>query len=431
VNGTATEAASGLGARNAALGLLHAVLHERRMLGESALPKGLDPPDRARALDLAGAVLRHMGRIDALLAPWLERPPPLRLRNILRLAAAELLALGTPAHAAVDCAVRLATAAPKTRHLAGLVNAVARRIDRDGRAVWAGQDAADLALPDWLRRRLMKDWGAGGARAIALAGLEPAPLDLSLRDPAGAEAWAARLGARILPTGSLRLDRPGQVSALPGFAEGAWWVQDAAAALPARLLGDVRGLPVLDLCAAPGGKTLQLAAAGAAVTALDLPGPRIARLRDNLRRTGLAATIVEADAFAWSPRGAVAAILLDAPCSATGTIRRHPDLPHRLEPRDFGGLTALQDRLLDRAWSWLAPGGTLVFCTCSLLRIEGEGRLAPFLARHGDAVPADLPAIPGADPGWFGAGTLRTRPDFMAGQGGMDGFFAAVLRRRT
>jgi 16S rRNA (cytosine967-C5)-methyltransferase len=431
-----SEAGAGLAPREAALGLLHAVLHEGQALSEARLPATLAGPGRARAHALAEAVLRRLGQIDALVLPWLDHAPPRRLVNILRLAGAELLVLGTAPHAAVDSAVRLAEAAPKTRHLKGLANAVARRIDREGRALWAAQDAAALALPDWLARRLLKDWGPEAARAIASAGLVVPPLDLTPRDPASAAGWADRLGAKLLPTGSLRQARAGQVTELPGYAEGAWWVQDAAAALPVRLLGEVRGREVLDLCAAPGGKTLQLAAMGARVTALDLKGPRLGRLRENLARTGLTAGIIAADALAWTPPAPLEAILLDAPCSATGTFRRHPDVLRRRAAPDLGALTALQDQLLDRAFSWLAPGGRLVFATCSLLKTEGEARLAHFLRRHEDAALAPpLPAPPstpgGLEPGWLEGGALRTRPDFWPGTGGMDGFFAAAIVRKA
>lgn len=415
-------------ARDGAAALLDAVLGRGRMLGEEALPDGLAPPDRARALGLAGTVLRHLGRIDALLARYVATAPPPRARNALRLAAAELLLLGTPAHAAVDSAVARVGAAPASRHLKGLVNAVARRIAQEGAAVWATLDPAAHALTAEMRARLAAAWGEEAARAMALAHLSDPPLDLTLRDPGSAPLWAERLGAEVLPTGSLRLRAPGRVSGLPGFGEGAWWVQDAAAALPARIAGDVAGCAVLDLCAAPGGKTLQLAAAGARVTALDINPARLARLGENLARTGLAATSVAADAFAWGPEGKFDLVLVDAPCSATGTMRRHPDLPHRPAEVDLRALTRLQDGLLARAAQWLRPGGRLVFATCSLLPEEGEERVARFLARHPGARVEPPAPLPGLDPAWVQDGCLRLRPDFWAERGGMDGFFAAVIR---
>jgi 16S rRNA (cytosine967-C5)-methyltransferase len=251
--------------------------------------------------------------------------------------------------------------------------------------------------------------------------LEP-PLDLTLRpgfpSPEG----------EVLPTGSLRLTAFGQISTLPGYAEGGWWVQDAAAALPARLLGARPGERVLDLCAAPGGKTLQLAAAGAEVTALDVSPTRMARVTANLARTGLAARTVVADALEWEPEERFDAILLDAPCSATGTIRRHPDLPFVKDGSEISGLVALQARLLDRALGWLKPGGRLVFATCSLLPEEGEGQLAAAVARH-PGLAVERVELAGVEPGWWtDAGGLRLRPDHWADRGGMDGFFMARLR---
>ena len=249
-------------------------------------------------------------------------------------------------------------------------------------------------------------------------------VDLTLRRGTAADGLS---GGEMLPTGSLRMAAGGQISALPGFAEGAFWVQDAAAALAVRMLGDVTGLSVLDLCAAPGGKTLQLADGGAEVTALDISGPRLVRVQENLARTGLRAKIVTADALQWAPPAPYDAILLDAPCSATGTIRRHPDLPFLRQPSDIAGLVELQARLLDRALGWLKPGGRLVYCTCSLLQDEGEGQIAAALLRHPNLVML-RPEIAGIDPAWMGARGLRLRPDYWAEAGGMDGFFMACLQ---
>lgn len=424
----------GLAPRGAALRLLHDVLHDGRMLTDAGLGS-LPAPERARALALAGSVLRHMGRIDAVLAGFLAKVPPLRVQNALRLAAAEMLVEATPPHAAVDAAVRLVEDNPRTRHLKGLANAVARRVAAEGAGVWAAQDAPALSLTGTLRLRLTDAYGAEAVAAIATAHLAGAPLDLSLRDPATAAAWAAALGAEVLPTGGLRLPRGGQVSALAGFAEGAWWVQDVAASIPVALLGAVpgglAGRRVIDLCAAPGGKTLQLAAAGAAVTAVDADAGRLARLHANLARTGLDAAVVEADLFAWDPDGPADAVLLDAPCSATGTIRRHPELPFVRDLTDLVPLTRQQDRMLARAFGWVRPGGILVFCTCSLLPEEGEARIARFLARHPDASLIPPPCLPGLDPGWSAGGMLRLRPDYWAARGGMDGFFVALIRREA
>ncbi len=334
---------------------------------------------------------------------------------------------GVPPHAAVDGAVRLAQAGAKGRHLAGMVNAVARRVADGGAGLWA--EAAEAPLPPWLAEPVAAAWGPEAVAAIAEAHRQPAPIDITVKVSDEAEAWAVALDAERLPTGSLRLRRRARVSGLPGFAEGAWWVQDAAAALPARLFGPLAGRRALDLCAAPGGKTLQLAAAGADVTALDVSDARLGRLRDNLARTGLSARVVAADALGWTPAGKFDAILLDAPCSASGTIRRHPDLPHLHGGSDPATLVALQATLLARAWEWLAPGGRLVYAVCSLLPSEGEEQLARFLA----ATPAARVARPdaatlGLEPGWVdAAGALRLRPDYWPERGGMDGFYAAGL----
>jgi len=311
--------------------------------------------------------------------------------------------------------VEIARAGRKTAHLAGLVNAVLR-------AVPEGPLEGMQKLPRWLRQPLVHQWGREVVAGIEAVHAADPPLDLTLRP--GMEAPEGE----ALPTGSLRLASAGQVSALPGYGAGGWWVQDAAAALPARLL-DVRpGERVLDLCAAPGGKTLQLAAAGASVLALDVSEVRLARLRENLVRAGLTAEVVAADALDWQPGEAFDAILLDAPCSATGTIRRHPELPFVKDGSDLPGLVALQAQLIDRALGWLRPGGRLVFATCSLLPEEGEGQLAGALARHPGLV-VERVDLPGVDPAWWTeAGGLRTRPDHWAARGGMDGFFMARLR---
>jgi 16S rRNA (cytosine967-C5)-methyltransferase len=277
-------------------------------------------------------------------------------------------------------------------------------------------------LPGWLRQALVARYGKVAVGRMEEVQAGAPPVDITLR--AGA---AGPAGAEVLPTGSLRLAWGGQVSALPGFAEGAFWVQDAAAALAVKLLGDVRGLCVLDLCAAPGGKTLQLADGGAEVTALDISGPRLGRLRENLARTGLQARIVTADALQWEPEALFDAVLLDAPCSATGTIRRHPDLPFLREPTDIPGLVALQGQLMDRALRFVKPGGRLVYCTCSLLQDEGEGQVAAALARHPGLVMLK-PDVAGIEAGWMTDRGLRLRPDYWAERGGMDGFYMACLQ---
>ena len=406
-------------ARGGAVALLNAVLGEGALLAEAfdhpdfaALP----PAERARAQRLALTVLRVLEPADKVLHPLMRKAPPLPVWNILRLAVVEL-AEGAAAHGVVNEAVGLARAGRKTSHLAGLVNAVLRQVPV-GVALNGVQK-----LPRWLRQPLVHAYGRDAVTAIEAVQATAPPLDLTLR--AGAEAPEGDL----LPTGSLRLADRGQVSTLPGYASGGWWVQDAAAALAVPLLGDVKGQRVLDMCAAPGGKTMQLAAAGADVTALDISGPRMARVVENLARTGLAATCITADALDWQPDQPFDAILLDAPCSATGTIRRHPDLPFVKDGSEIAGLVALQTALLDRALGWLKPGGRLVFVTCSLLPDEGEAQLTAALARH-PGLSVLRPTLPSLSPDWITPdGGLRLRPDYWADKGGMDGFFMACLRR--
>lgn len=415
--------------RAAALELIRAVLEDRRLIAELAGPEGplepLEPSERARAQRLAVSTLRHMGRADAVLKPFLRRPPPPPIRAILRLATVEMLEGGAAAHGAVNAAVALARADRKTEALAGLVNAVLRKVADLPASDW--QALPPPRLPGWLRGRLDSAWGRAAVVGIEAAHAAGAPLDLTPKD-GDAVALAAATGGVALPTGSVRIAGPVQVSALPGYGEGAWWVQDAAAALPARLLAARPGERVLDLCAAPGGKTMQLAAAGAQVTALDISGQRMARLEENLARTELEAELVVADALDWGDDRRFDAILLDAPCSATGTIRRHPDLPLAKDGAAVKPLFPLQSALIDRALGLLAPGGRLIFCTCSLLPEEGEAQLAAALERHPDLSPILFEA-PWIEPGWRAAhGALRLRPDFWTESGGMDGFFIAGLQ---
>ncbi len=424
----------GLAPRRAAAALLGAVLDDGRSLDAAKATPAfarLAPPDRARAGDLAASALRWLIPVDALLSEFMKKPigqSAQVARDALRLAVAEVAALATPPHAAVDAAVRLAKESRGSAPLSGLVNAVARRAALAAPQRLATAEAQLATMPAWLSARLRAAWGDAVAHGIVAAHLRDAPFDATVQVADETALWAGRLGARTLPTGSLRRDRAPALAEAPGFAEGAWWPQDAAAALPARMLGDVAGLRVLDLCAAPGGKTLQLAAAGARVTALDADPARLERLRENLDRTGLAAEIVTADALEWRPDAAFDAVLLDAPCSATGTIRRHPDLPHLKRARDIAPLVALQDALLDAAWAMVRPGGRLVFATCSLLPEEGEDRVAAFLRRAADAARDPLAPEALGEPAFVtAAGDLRTRPDMWPERGGLDGFFAARL----
>jgi 16S rRNA (cytosine967-C5)-methyltransferase len=416
--------------RRAAAALLNGVLGEGRMLSDLlAQPAGplapLEPGQRARAQRLALNVLRHLEPADRLLAAHLRKAPPIEVMNVLRLATVEMMVDAVPPHGAVNAAVDLLRAGKRTNHQAGMANAVLRKVAEAG-ADWA--KLPPQRMPLWLRKPLVGLWGREVVSAIEAVQAAGAPLDLTLRDPSQAAVWAARLEAEVLPTGSLRRRVLGQVSDLPGYAEGAWWVQDAAAALPVRLLDPRPGERVLDLCAAPGGKTLQLAAAGAAVTAVDLSGPRMQRVAANLARCGLAAEMVVADALHWTAEP-FDAVLLDAPCSASGTIRRHPDLPFVKDGSEVAGLLELQARLIDRALGVLKPGGRLVVCTCSLLPEEGEAQVAAALARHPGLRLEDV-AVPGVPEDWRAvSGGLRLRPDHWAERGGVDGFFLARLRR--
>lgn len=426
---------AGFPARQAAHELLGAVLHRRQPLDEaierSALHAALAPRDRAFARLIVATALRRLGQIDAVLARLLARPLPPRAaaaRDALRIGAAQLLFLGSPPHAAVGTAVALLGGRQAVHR--GMVNAVLRRVAQTGDALLRDTDILDN-LPEWLRRSWIAAHGEDMTRAIADAIAADPPLDIALRD-GDAALWAPRLSALPLPTGALRSTAGGAPADLQGYGEGAWWIQDAAAMLPARLLGDVAGRAVIDLCAAPGGKTAQLAAAGARVTAVERSAPRLARLRANLGRLRLDAETVLADAAIWRPPAPSSAVLLDAPCSATGTARRNPDMPHLRQPEDVARILPVQARLLDAAAAMTAPGGALVYCVCSLQPEEGPGQVAAFLARHPDFARRALAAdeIGGLGECIDGAGDLRTLPCHLAAQGGLDGFHAARLVRR-
>lgn len=383
----------------------------------------LSPAERARAARLASDTLRHLGRLDSVLKKHLQRRPRFEVQQLLRLGAAELLIEGAAAHGVVDSYVTLAKNHGETRRASGLLNAVLRRVAEEGRDLWDRQ--APQRLPNWLGGRLASAYGKAAVTAMEAAHQAAAPIDLTLKAPLEID------GATLLPTGSLRLPLGAQVSALHGFEDGAFWVQDAAAALPVRLLGDLAGKRALDLCAAPGGKTMQMASAGAEVTAVDNAPERLERLQENLARTQLSAEIVTADAKEWRG-GPFDAILLDAPCSATGTIRRHPELPFIRDGKNLAPLLALQATLIDAALAQLKPGGRLVYCTCSLLPEEGEAQIDAAFARHPNltAVPMAPEAI-GGEARWSAPhGGLRLRPDFWADIGGMDGFYMVALEGR-
>jgi 16S rRNA (cytosine967-C5)-methyltransferase len=419
-------------ARLIALDVLDRVLGEARPLDETfaghpAL-EVLDARDRAFARLLIATALRRLGQIDALLDQFMRaRPRAIRVHNLLRLGAAQLLFLDTPAHAAVAETVALASA--PHGFAKGLINAVLRRMAREGKERVAGQDAARLNTPDWLWRSWEEAYGGPVARAVAEAHLAEPPLDLSVKsDPAG---WATRLAGERLHGNTVRRPAGGAIEDLPGYAEGAWWVQDAAAALPARLLGDVRGRRVVDLCAAPGGKTAQLAAAGADVTAVELSDRRAARLRANLERLRLEVRIEIADALAWRPPRPVGQVLLDAPCSATGTIRRHPDIAWHKTPDDVTRMAALQARLLEAAVTMLEPGGVLVYASCSLQPEEGPEVIEQALTGGVPVtrLPVQASELEGLAVDLTDAGDVRTLPCQLADRGGLDGFFIARLRR--
>ena len=418
---------TGVQARRSAVYLLDMILGEERLMSELLSAGALDklpPDDRARAQRLAMDTLRGMERADRLLQKHLSKYPPLTVRNALRVGTVELCQ-GGAAHGVVNAMVELVATHKKLGHLKGLTNAVLRKIAADGPEAWEALRAP--RLPKWLRGPLTEAWGPDAMTGIEAAHFAGAPLDLTAkRDP---ESLAAAVGGSVLPTGSVRVADAGQVTTMPGFAEGDWWVQDAAAALPVKILAPQKGEAVLDLCAAPGGKTMQLAAAGAQVTAVDNSKQRMQRVRENLARVHLPAKVVVVDARRFE--GTFDAILLDAPCSATGTIRRHPDLPHAKDGSEFGDLIELQSEMIDHAWSLLNPGGRLIFCTCSLLPDEGEVQVDEALERHADmSVDRDALAVPGVDPAWTTQeGGLRLRPDYWPELGGMDGFYIACLRK--
>jgi len=417
----------GLAARRAALVLLDGVQQEGRLLDEITAPLNpLEPAERARAMTLARGVLRDMGKLDAVLAQFMARRPEPEPLDLLRLASWEMLRDGIAAHAAVDSAVQLAQENARTRRAAGLINAVSRKVAALDAPDWDALPYMDMPPP--LAGPIGRAYGKPALAKIMDVQAQVPPLDITLKDPTTAEAWAEHLGAEVLPTQSLRINARIQVSALRGFDDGAWWIQDTAAAQPVRLAGNISGLRVLDMCAAPGGKTMQLAAAGGDVTALDNAEHRLVRLRENLARTKLSAKIIAADALHWAPQSPFDLIVLDAPCTASGTIRRHPDLPFVKDLDDIRPILDLQAALLDRALTWLVPGGRLIYCTCSLLPAEGETQIAKLLARN-KAARQVMPERPeGIAPEWLdGAGSLRLRPDYWADRGGMDGFFAAML----
>jgi 16S rRNA (cytosine967-C5)-methyltransferase len=427
----AQPANTGLIARAAAIDLLRAALLRRSGLDEALNDRAfgkLSTQDRAFARALAMAVLRNLGRIDRALDEKLRKPPPDAVRDLLRIGAAQLFVLDTPDFAAVATTVTLAERSGEMRPFKGLINAVLRGLARDK----APPPPPEANLPDWLFQRWRTFYGEDAARAIAAAAPQEPPTDLSTRGPL-VEGLAEALEAEVLPGGSLRTRRHGDLSAWPGFAEGTWWVQDAAAAIPARLLAAQPGETVADLCAAPGGKTLQLAATGAQTVAVDRSAPRLKRLHDNLARTALVAEVVTADAEKWDDGRQFDAVLLDAPCSSTGTFRRNPEVLWATRPADIAKLADVQHRLLDAAADRVKPGGRLVYCVCSLEREEGETQAIAFLRRRPEfATLAPAPGEGGAPEDALTAeGWLRILPSQWSERGGLDGFFIARFVRSS
>lgn len=425
--------------RHLAVELLSAVIHKGRGL-EEEFARIADEQDKTAPLDgrdrmfvrlLATTALRRLGQIDALLKRFLAKPLPDKaayVTDVLRIAAVQIVFLDTPPHAAVSTAVSLVKGS-LFKGFAGLTNAVLHKVARDGRNIVEAQDAAKLNIPDWLFRQWSAEYGADAARKIALAGLEEAPLDFTVKGDA--EQWAEKLDAAVMPTGTLRREKSASVPALAGFEDGAWWVQDLSAALPATLFGDLRGKKAADVCAAPGGKTAQMVLCGADVTAVDISANRVKRLKENLDRLKLPVKVVVSDARAWAEQEQKAsfdAILLDAPCSATGTLRRHPDVVCHRTPADVERLNKTQRELLERMLPLLKPNGVLVYCVCSVLPSEGRALID---AAVKSGIAERLPLTDEVPPEMISpAGDLTVLPYFYGDCGGCDGFFAARLKRK-
>jgi 16S rRNA (cytosine967-C5)-methyltransferase len=434
------QTVAGLDAREIAARVLADVLGRHSTLDDALLRAGAtsdgpqapqSPRDRAFVRAIVATALRRKGQIEAAIRQHIASPLPAdrgTLDAIMLVAGAQLLFLDTPPHAVINIAVAQTRGHAATRRFAKLANAVLRRVSENRAAVIASQDAPRQNTPPWLWDRWAKAYGADTARQIAAQHLVEPVLDLSVPDDAA--GWAMRLGGELIAPGTVRLAHKGRIEDIAGYGDGAWWVQDVAAALPARLLGDVRGLRVADLCAAPGGKTAQLAAAGAHVIAVDQSAARLARVRENLARLRLQADLIQADATAWMPAEPLDAILLDAPCTATGTIRRHPDIAHVKRHIDIVELAQLQARLMDHAVALLRPGARLVYCTCSLEPEEGPQQIERALGVHPALRLAPIRAeeVNGASQWIAGPGWLRTLPHFLEPHG-MDGFFIARLEK--
>ncbi|MGP4693419.1 RsmB/NOP family class I SAM-dependent RNA methyltransferase [Agrobacterium cavarae] len=428
----------GLSARMAAAKIISAVIDKKTSLdgmmdAEHGNPayRSLNLADRALVRAIVNSALRHLPRIETAISMMLDGPLPQgarSLHHVLVVAVAQMLYLDVPDHSAVDLAVEQAHRDPRNKRFVKLVNAVLRRLGREKDAVMAAIDAVPV-LPDWFYNRLVKSYGEEAASRIAASQLLPSSIDVTVKsDP---DRWAKELNGTVLPNGSVRLGSfEGQVSALPGFAEGEWWVQDFSASVPVRLMGDLKGKRVADLCAAPGGKTAQLILAGAKVTALDQSGNRLKRLRSNLERLGFEAETIEANMLKYQPDELFDTVLLDAPCSSTGTMRKHPDVSWTKDEKDIAKLATLQEQMLRQAVTLVKDGGMIVFSNCSLDPSEGEEMVARVLASDSnlERVPVEAKDLPGMEIAINANGDLRTTPDMF---GGVDGFYATVLRKRS
>ena len=392
--------------------------------------RALEGRDRAFVRLIAATTFRRMGQIDAALKPFVRQRPTKLVYAALQTAAAQILYLGTPAHAAVGETVSMLKSRGSSKGFANMANAVLRNVVEKGPAL-AGAQPPKVNIPGWIRGEWERAYGRQSGRKMSAQLMKDPVLDISVKS--NVASWAEKLEGEVIGVESVRLGKIGDVTALDGFEDGEWWAQDVAATLPVQLLGDVKGLKVLDMCAAPGGKTMQLAAKGAQVTALDKSETRLERVKENLKRTKLSADIVCADALEWAPEGELYdVVLLDAPCSATGTFRRHPDVLYNRSPKDVSNLVRLQDKLLAKAAEFVRPGGTLIYCTCSLMPKEGhprvdnflqnvtDFRLIPILEAPGLALPEDA----------FSGGAIRSLPYYLEDKGGMDGFFIAQLERK-